>query len=141
MDRVGKFGDSSCHSRLDLDQLRWRETRILPGIGREFMPPLDEGSFLFMPSLLPQAGLGPVLDAVSKQDRAIASVPEVESVVGKLGRADSALDPAPIGMIESVVILKPEAEWRHIPQRRSFSGWPNFLKAPLTWIWPEHRQI
>jgi len=138
---IANLGAPADQPRLDLDQLRWRETRILPGIGREFMPPLDEGSFLFMPSLLPQAGLGPVLDAVSKQDRAIASVPEVESVVGKLGRADSALDPAPIGMIESVVILKPEAEWRHVPRRRWFSGWPAWLKKPLIWLWPEHRQI
>ena len=138
---VANLGAPADRPRLELDNLRWRGTRILPGIGREFMPPLDEGSFLFMPSLLPQAGLAPVLDAVSKQDRAIASVPEVESVVGKLGRADSALDPAPIGMIESVVILKPEGEWRHVSHRRWFSSWPNFLKAPLTWIWPEHRRI
>ena len=90
-----------------------RRTRILPGIGREFMPPLDEGSFLYMPSLLPQAGLGPAIEVNAQQDMAIASVPEVESVVGKLGRAESALDPAPIGMMESIIILKPEAEWRH----------------------------
>ena len=118
-----------------------QETRILPGIGREFMPPLDEGSFLYMPSLLPQAGLGPAVEVNAKQDMAMASVPEVESVVGKLGRAESALDPAPIGMMESIVILKPEAEWRHVPVERWFSGWPNGLKRPLTWIWPEHRSI
>ena len=64
-----------------------------PGIGREFMPPLDEGSFLYMPSLLPQASLSEVVEVNSRQDLAIASVPEVESVVGKIGRADSALDP------------------------------------------------
>src|SRR6185436_9749379 len=117
------------------------ETRIIPGIGREFMPPLDEGSFLYMPSLLPQAGLGPAIEVNSIQDRAIASVPEVESVVGKLGRAESALDPAPIGMMESIIILKPESEWRHVPVKRWFSGWPGWLKKPLTWFWPEHRAI
>ncbi|MFH1377687.1 MAG: efflux RND transporter permease subunit, partial [Planctomycetota bacterium] len=69
------------------------ERRILPGIGREFMPPLDEGSFLYMPSLLPQASLSEATAVNSRQDLAIASVPEVESVVGKIGRADSALDP------------------------------------------------
>ncbi len=114
---------------------------IWRGIGREFMPPLDEGSFLYMPSLLPQAGLGPAIEVNAKQDMAIASVPEVESVVGKLGRAESALDPAPISMMESIIILKPEAEWRHVPVKRWFSNWPGWLKKPLTWIAPEHRQI
>jgi len=117
------------------------EHRILPGIGREFMPPLDEGSFLYMPSLLPQAGLGTAIEVNARQDLAIASVPEVESVVGKLGRAESALDPAPIGMIESIIILKPESQWRHVPVQRWFADWPGWLKMPLTWIWPEHRPI
>jgi Cu(I)/Ag(I) efflux system membrane protein CusA/SilA len=117
------------------------EGRILPGIGREFMPPLDEGSFLYMPSLLPQAALSEVVAVNSRQDLAIASVPEVESVVGKIGRADSALDPAPIGMIETIVILKPVAEWRTVHVDRVFSGWPGWLKAPLTWVWPEERLI
>lgn len=118
-----------------------QEQKILPGIGREFMPPLDEGSFLYMPSLLPQAGLGPALEVNARQDMAIASVPEVESVVGKLGRAESALDPAPIGMMESIIILKPEIEWRHLPVKRVFSDWPGWLKKPLVWLWPEHRAI
>ncbi len=118
-----------------------KERRILPGIGREFMPPLDEGSFLYMPSLLPQAGLGPAVEVNARQDMVIASVPEVESVVGKLGRAESALDPAPIGMMESIIILKPESEWRQIPVKRVFSDWPTGLKRPLSWLWPEHRVI
>jgi copper/silver efflux system protein len=118
-----------------------KERRIFPGIGREFMPPLDEGSFLYMPSLLPQAGLGPAIEVNSKQDLAIASVPEVESVVGKIGRAESALDPAPIGMMESIVILKPESEWRHVPVKRWFTDWPGWLKAPLAFFAPEHRPI
>lgn len=117
------------------------ERRILPGIGREFMPPLDEGSFLYMPSLLPQAGLGPAVEVNAKQDMAIATVPEVESVVGKLGRAESALDPAPIGMMESIIILKPESQWRRVPQRRWFSNWPGWAKAPLAWLAPEERTI
>jgi Cu(I)/Ag(I) efflux system membrane protein CusA/SilA len=118
-----------------------QDKKILSGIGREFMPPLDEGSFLYMPSLLPQAGLGPALEVSARQDMAIASVPEVESVVGKLGRAESALDPAPIGMMESIIILKPEAQWRHKPVKRWFSNWPGWLKKPLAWMAPEHRQI
>jgi Cu(I)/Ag(I) efflux system membrane protein CusA/SilA len=118
-----------------------KEGRILPGIGREFMPPLDEGSFLYMPSLLPQASLSQVVAVNSKQDLAIAGVPEVESVVGKIGRADSALDPAPIGMIETIVILKAEDQWRMVPVNRVFESWPGWLKAPLAWVWPEERRI
>jgi Cu(I)/Ag(I) efflux system membrane protein CusA/SilA len=85
-----------------------------PGIGREFMPTLDEGSFLFMPSLLPAASLTEVQNAIAQQDLAIQSVPEVASVVGKAGRAETALDPAPIGMIETIILLKPESEWRMV---------------------------
>ncbi len=118
-----------------------REGRILPGLGREFMPPLDEGSFLYMPSLLPQGSLSQAIQVNSTQDRAIASVPEVESVVGKIGRAESALDPAPIGMMESIVILKPEEEWRTRKVERFFSDWPGFLRAPLASIWSEDRRI
>jgi len=105
------------------------------------MPPLDEGSFLYMPSLLPQGALSTAIEVNAKQDMAIATVPEVESVVGKLGRAESAIDPAPIGMMESIIILKPEDEWRHVPVQRWFSNWPGWLKAPLAWLAPEHRQI
>ncbi len=117
------------------------ETRIFPGIGREFMPPLDEGSFLYMPSLLPQGGLEPAIQVNSIQDRAIASVPEVESVVGKIGRSESALDPAPIGMMESIIILKPETEWRQLPVKRWFAHWPAWLKQPFTYLWPEQRTM
>ncbi|MBL8727172.1 MAG: efflux RND transporter permease subunit [Planctomycetes bacterium] len=118
-----------------------QETRILPGLGREFIPSLDEGSFLYMPSLLPQGSLSRAVEVNSKQDLAIATVPEVESVVGKIGRAESALDPAPIGMMESIVVLKPEEQWRMLPVERFFRGWPDWLKAPLAWAWPEQRRI
>ena len=117
------------------------ETRFLPGLGREFMPPLDEGSFLYMPSLLPQASLSQTVEVNSKQDIAIASVPEVASVVGKIGRTESALDPAPISMMETMINLKPEEEWRMIPVERFFSNWPDLIKAPLHLIWPEERRI
>ena len=88
--------------------------RTFPGIGREFMPPLDEGSFLYMPSLLPSASLSEAQDVLARQNTAIREVPEVASVVGKLGRAESALDPAPISMIETIILLKPEREWRMV---------------------------
>lgn len=77
--------------------------RQFPGLQKEFMPPLEEGSYLFMPSTMPHASITEALDVLQKQDRAIRAIPEVETVVGKAGRADSALDPAPVGMIETVV--------------------------------------
>ena len=79
-----------------------------PGLGKEFMPPLDEGSFLFMPTTMPHASIGEALDVLQKQDKAMGMIPEIESAVGKLGRVDSPLDPAPISMIETVINYRPE---------------------------------
>ncbi len=79
-----------------------------PGLGKEFMPSLDEGSFLFMPSTMVHASIGESMDVLSRQDLAIESIPEVASVVGKLGRAESPLDPAPISMFETVVNYHPQ---------------------------------
>lgn len=82
--------------------------RTFPGLGREFMPPLDEGSFLYMPTTLPHASIGEVAEVMSMQNRALAAIPELTSVVGKAGRADSALDPAPVEMIETILLYAPE---------------------------------
>ena len=79
-----------------------------PGFGKEFMPPLDEGSFLYMPTTMPHASIGEALDIIQKQDAAIRAIPEIETVVGKIGRANTALDPAPVNMIETVIAYKPE---------------------------------
>ncbi len=87
--------------------LRW-VTHHFPGLGEEFMPPLDEGSFLLMPVTMPHASIGEVMDIVRRQNKAIDEIPEVESAVGKLGRVESALDPAPVSMIETLVTYKPE---------------------------------
>ncbi len=83
-----------------------RDHHLAPS--QEFMPPLDEGSFLFMPSLMPHASIGEALDVVRKQDMAIQAIPEVEMAVGKIGRVDSPLDPAPISMIETIINYKTE---------------------------------
>ena len=85
----------------------WAEHKF-PGLGKEFMPPLDEGSYLFMPTTMPHASIGECLDVLQKQDMAIRAIPEVDSVVGKIGRVDSPLDPAPISMIETVITYVPE---------------------------------
>ena len=82
--------------------------RVFPGLGKEFMPPLDEGSFLYMPTTMPHASIGESLDVLSKQDMAFNAIPEVDSAVGKIGRAETPLDPAPISMIETVINYKPE---------------------------------
>lgn len=87
--------------------------KVIPeGMGTEFMPPLDEGSLLFMPVLLPSTSLTEVKRIMAWQDRVMKSVPEVVSAAGKLGRADSATDPAPVEMIETTILLKPRKEWR-----------------------------
>ncbi len=77
-------------------------------LGKEFMPPLDEGSYLYMPTTMVHASIGEVYDIISKQDQAISSIPEIENAVGKLGRAESPLDPAPVSMIETIINIKPE---------------------------------
>ena len=81
-------------------------------IGSEFMPPLNEGSLLFMPVLLPSTSLTEVKRVMAWQDRVIKSMPEVESVAGKLGRAETPTDPAPVEMIETTIMLKPQETWR-----------------------------
>ncbi|MGJ8640671.1 MAG: efflux RND transporter permease subunit [Opitutaceae bacterium] len=80
----------------------------IPGLGKEFMPDLDEGSYLLMPTTMPHASIGEVMDVLRKQDMAINAIPEVESAVGKLGRVESPLDPAPISMIETIISYKSE---------------------------------
>jgi Cu(I)/Ag(I) efflux system membrane protein CusA/SilA len=81
-------------------------------MGREFMPPLNEGSLLFMPVLLPNTSLTEVKRIMAWQDKVMAETPEVITAAGKLGRAESATDPAPVEMIETTIMLKPESEWR-----------------------------
>ncbi|MEN6308819.1 MAG: efflux RND transporter permease subunit [Anaerohalosphaeraceae bacterium] len=77
-------------------------------LGREFMPSLDEGSFLYMPTTMPHASIAEATDQLSKIDAAIASIPEIDSAVGKIGRVESALDPAPLSMFETVINYKPK---------------------------------
>lgn len=105
--------------------IRWRKTTIginiaalfisipmLMSLGREFMPPLDEGSILFMPLTLPDVSNSEVKRILQVQDKIIKSVPEVENVLGKAGRASTATDNSPISMIETIILLKPKSAWR-----------------------------
>jgi len=103
-------------------------------LGSEFMPPLNEGTLLYMPSTLPGLSQTEAQRILQVQDRLIRTVPEVDRVFGKAGRADTATDPAPFSMMETVIALKPESEWRAKP--RWFSAWaPDFLKAILRPVW------
>jgi Cu(I)/Ag(I) efflux system membrane protein CusA/SilA len=81
-------------------------------IGREFMPPLDEGSLLFMPVTLPSVSITEAKRIMQVQDKIIKSLPEVDYVLGKVGRAETATDPAPVDMIETIILLKPKNQWR-----------------------------
>src|ERR1700730_14909859 len=105
--------------------IKWRKTTIginfiallvsiplLMSLGKEFMPPLDEGTILFMPVTLPDVSNSEVKRLLQVQDKIIKSVPEVENVLGKAGRANTATDNSPISMIETIVLLKPKSEWR-----------------------------
>jgi len=93
-----------------------------PQIGSEFMPPLWEGDLLYMPSTLPGVSPQEAKEILQRTDRIIASFPEVERVFGKIGRAETATDPAPLSMIETIVILKPEDEWREGLTREDLIG-------------------
>ncbi|MBU8870880.1 MAG: efflux RND transporter permease subunit, partial [Gemmatimonadales bacterium] len=106
----------------------------LPGLGKEFMPPLDEGSFLYMPTTMPHASIGEAVDVLEKLDRAIAGIPEVEMVVGKLGRAETPLDPAPISMVETVINYLPE--YGVGPGGRPYRQWRPEIRTPDD-IWQE----
>ncbi|MSU04382.1 MAG: efflux RND transporter permease subunit [Pedosphaera sp.] len=96
-----------------LQQNHWTKmASATAGLGTEFMPPLNEGSLLFMPVLLPSTSLTEVKRVMAWQDKVIKETPEVVSAAGKLGRAETATDPAPVEMIETTIVLKPENEWR-----------------------------
>lgn len=82
-------------------------------IGSEFMPPLDEGDLMYMPTMDPGISIGKARQILQQTDKLIISLPEVESVFGKIGRADSATDPAPLSMIETIIRFKPKDQWRH----------------------------
>jgi Cu(I)/Ag(I) efflux system membrane protein CusA/SilA len=108
-------------------------------LGSEFMPPLNEGSLLVMPTTFPGISIEEARRALTSQHRIIKSFPEVESVHGKAGRAETATDPAQLDMIESVVMLRPSEKWPKRFTPRWHSGAPDWLKVPLRWFWSEER--
>ena len=103
---------------------------IYQRLGSEFMPPLDEGSLLYMPSTLPGISVTEAQRLLQVQDRIIKQFPEVDRVLGKAGRAETSTDPAPLSMMETVIQLKPHDQWRHVDTW--YSDWaPDWLKPML----------
>jgi len=103
-------------------------------LGSEFMPPLNEGVLLYMPTTLPGISVTEAARMLQVQDRVLRTFPEVERVFGKIGRADTSTDPAPFSMVETTVLLKPEAQWREKP--RWYSSWaPEWGKRILRHAW------
>ena len=105
-------------------------------LGSEFMPPLNEGAFLYMPTALPGMSVTEAQRVLQIQDRILRTFPEVDTVFGKAGRATSPTDPAPFSMVETTVSLKPESEWR--PVSRWYSTYPQPLRWIFSRIVPEH---
>ena len=111
-------------------------------LGSEFMPPLNEGSILFMPTSVPGMSITEASRILQTQDKILSQFPEVESVFGKIGRSSTPTDPAPLSMVETTVLLKPAAEWRTVQQERWYSSWaPEQLKHVLRRLWPEERPM
>lgn len=130
--------------------LRWRKITIfvsllvlaatyypLSRLGSEFMPPLNEGTLLYMPTTLPGISITKARELLQQTDKIIQSFPEVQHTLGKIGRAETATDPAPLSMIETTITLWPKVVYEKKPIKRFFSDWPTWLKEPLTWVWPE----
>jgi len=106
-------------------------------LGSEFMPPLDEGSLLYMPSTLPGISVTQAQQLMQIQDRIIKRFPEVLSVLGKAGRAETSTDPAPFSMMETVIVLKPETEWRKVDTW--YSSWaPEWARIVFRRFTPDH---
>ncbi|WP_300458350.1 efflux RND transporter permease subunit [Desulfobacula sp.] len=130
--------------------LKWKRTTVLISlvavlislypmtrVGSEFMPPLNEGDLLYMPTTLPGISITKAKELLQQTDKIIQRFPEVKTTLGKIGRAETSTDPAPLSMIETVIVLRPQVEYDIIEKNRFFSHWPGWVKKPLTWIWPE----
>jgi Cu(I)/Ag(I) efflux system membrane protein CusA/SilA len=130
--------------------LNWRKMTVLVAVvilaltafplsklGSEFMPPLNEGDLLYMPTTLPGLSITKAKELLQQTDKIIQSFPEVHHTLGKIGRAETATDPAPLTMIETTIMLRPKIAYEKVHVERFFSGWPEWLKGPFAWIWPE----
>jgi len=111
-------------------------------LGSEFMPPLNEGSLLYMPITLPGIGITEAGKYLQIQDKLLRRFPEVQSVYGKVGKSETATDPAPLNMVETTIVLKPESQWPTVRTGRWYSNWaPRRLKTALARFWPEEQPV
>jgi Cu(I)/Ag(I) efflux system membrane protein CusA/SilA len=114
---------------------------IVTRLGGEFLPRVDEGDLLFMPTTLPGVSAGDAGVELARIDKTLAQFPEVAQAFGKVGRANTATDPAPFSMAETTIRLKPRAEWPKVFHARWYSSWaPSGLKDALRLLWPEMQQ-
>lgn len=110
---------------------------VFQKLGSEFMPPLDEGALLYMPSTMPGISITEAQKLLQVTDRIIKQFPEVDRVMGKAGRAETSTDPAPLSMLETVITLRPRAEWRRV--NTWYSSWaPEWFKVILRHVTPDH---
>ena len=98
-------------------------------LGSEFMPPLNEGTLLYMPTTVPGISVAETQQLLQTMDKQLHAFPEVERVFGKAGRAETSTDPAPFSMMETTIVLKPDDQWRK--KDRWYSNFPGFLRVPL----------
>lgn len=127
--------------RLGATLIGWADSTF-PGLGSEFMPPLDEGDLLYMPTTDPGISVTKAREILQQTDRLIATFPEVHHVFGKIGRAQTATDPAPLSMIETTVMLEQDrSRWRTKSTDRFFSDWPAPVRDLLARIAPLARPI
>ncbi len=111
-------------------------------LGSEFMPPLNERDILYMPTTLPGVSITQAGQLLQVQDKLIKELPEVERVFGKTGKAQTSTDPAPLDMMETTILLKPEDQWRKEHVHRWYSNRaPEWMKRGLRHIWPEERSL
>ena len=116
--------------------------KIVPRFGSEFMPPLEEGDLLYMPTTDPGISMTKARELLQQTDRLIREFPEVASVMGKIGRAETATDPAPVSMYETTITLRRDKDrWRHVPVERFYWGWPRWARWLPARLWPESRPI
>lgn len=126
------------HKKKTLGLALFGTLSIIPGfmmLGSEFMPTLHEGSLLYMPTALPGISVSEAQKVLTLQDKILKTFPEVDTVFGKAGRAETSTDTAPLSMVETTITLKPKSEWRKL--ERWYSFLPNFLKGPFERVWPE----
>jgi Cu(I)/Ag(I) efflux system membrane protein CusA/SilA len=113
-----------------------------PRFGQEFMPPLEEGDLLYMPTTDPGISMTKARELLQQTDKMIVQFPEVQSVMGKIGRAETATDPAPVSMYETIITLqRDKTRWRQVPVKRFYSTWPDWARWLPAKLWSSQRPI